>query len=180
MIINVTNYERGLKKSIAKALNNTAYQMKAVFIKTIQKKYGLTVQGAILIANTKMLVTKATETNLKVVLKPTSRMIPLTLFNAEQNRSMPGTSVEIYRGKPQMLPQTFIPANKAGERYTLPKSGLPGVFKRIGGSTPQKIALQGGFPFRQMFMESIPEADKLKNPILEKNIQIQVVKAQKS
>ena len=177
MVTNITNYERGLKISIAEALNNTADDMKAIFIKTIHKKYGLTVQGAILIANTKMLVTKATPENLKATLRPSSRVVPLIFFNAIQNRSMQGTSVEIYRGQQTMIPHAFIPADKAGERWVSPSSGLSGVFKGIGD---RHITLMGGVSFRQMFMESIPEADKLKNPILEKNIQKQVMKAQKS
>lgn len=180
MVINATNLERGMKKAIAKAVNNTAFEMKKIFIKTIQRKYGLTMQGAIYIADTKMLVIKATEQNLKAALKPSRRIVPLIFFNAEQDRSMPGTSIEVLKGKKEMLAHAFIPRKKSGELYTLPKTRLAGVFKRIGGSYPQKITLQGGVPFRQMFMESIPEADKMMPAVLKKNIQKEITKAPKS
>lgn len=170
-VLNMTNYERGIKKTLVKALNKTGYDMVKIFRKTIRQRYGLTVQGAVYITNTHITVEKATEQNLKVILKPSGRIIPLIFFNAVQNPSMPGTSVEIYRGKSQMLPHAFIPASRSGERYKSPKTGLAGVFKRIGNSSPQHITLQGGFPFKQMFMESIPEADKSMGQIFEKNYQ---------
>ena len=176
MVINAINIERGMKKAVAEALNRTAANMKQIFIKIIQKKYGLTAQGAVYIADTRMSMKRATPENLKAALVPSRRVVPLIFFNAVQDRSMPGTSVEVLRGKPQLIKHAFIPKSKGGVLYQSPKSGLPGVFKRIGGGRPQKITLQGGVPFRQMFMESIPEADKMMPAILERNIQKEITR----
>jgi hypothetical protein len=180
MIINAVNLERGMKKAVAKALNNTADQMKQIFIKTIQRKYGLTTQGAVYIADTRMQVIKATPENLKAALKPSRRVVPLIFFNAVQDRSMTGTQIEVLRGKKEILPHTFIPRKKSGELYKSPSTGLAGVFKRIGSSARQHISLQGGVPFKQMFMESIPEADKMKDAVLERNIQKEITKQQRT
>lgn len=167
--------ERGMKKAIAAAINKTASDLRKEFIREMIRKFGVDQRGATLIANTRLIITRAREDSLKATIRPTRRVVPLIFFNAVQERSMPGTSIEFYRGQQQMLPHAFIPKNRAGQLYKSPASGLPGVFKGVGAGS-RKITLQGGVPMRQLFSEVIPEVDKKLQPTLTRNIQIMLSK----
>lgn len=179
MILNGSLLEQGTKRAIAAALNRTASDMKKEFIRVIQRKYGLTAAGAQYVADTRMRTERATPQNLKAIIKPTRRVVPLIFFNAQQDRTMPGTSIEIVRGEAQILAHTFIPQSKSGQRYISPTTKLAGVYKRIGSSRPQKISLQGGVPFRQMFSAVMPEVDKQLRPTLQKNLEKEITKTMK-
>jgi hypothetical protein len=167
IILNGSLLEQGTRRAIAAALNRTAADMKKEFIREIQRQYGLTPQGAMYVANTRMSVIRATMQSLKAIIRPSSRVIPLILFNAEQTPAMPGAAVEILRGQKEIVPHAFIATGL--------KSGKKNVFRRIG-ATRMPITVLQGVPFRQMFSKVMPAIDEKVRPNLNINLQKELTK----
>lgn len=145
---------RGLRKALASGLNRAGNGAKRQFFVEISKVFAISERTARAYGWRKIRIEKARESNLRVVLStgPKGRgKIPLIAFTPEHHRTMPGASVEIRRGKREILPGTFIQRGR--------KSGRFSVFKRIGQSR-YPITTVPGVLIESMFAEVVPAVDR--------------------
>lgn len=145
---------KGLRKALASGLNRTGYAAKRQFFVEMSKVFGIAESAARAYGWRRIEIIRARENKLQVVIQTKRKnrgVIPLIAFSPEHSRSMPGASVEIYRGRREFRPGTFIAKGSKSRRFS--------VFKRVGrGRLP--ITTSPGVPVEKMFIEVVPQVDK--------------------